>query len=57
MPEVIAPFFAFRALVVANPVWYPNLDEALRRRIFDFMLAVLDAERFDPARVNAYCGA
>lgn len=57
MPEVIAPFYAFRALVIANPVWYPNLDEALRRRIFDFMLAVLDAGRFDPARVNAWCGA
>ncbi len=23
--EVIAPFFAWRALVVANPVWYPGL--------------------------------
>lgn len=56
MLEVIAPFYAFRALVIANPVWYPNLDEAVRRRIFDFLLTVLDAERFDPARVNAYCG-
>ena len=54
--EVAAPFFAFRALVVASPVWYPNLAEPVRRRVFDFLLAVLDEERFDPARVNAYCG-
>jgi len=57
MLEVIAPFYAFRALVIANPIWYPNLDEAVRRRIFDFLLGVLDAGRFDPARVNAWCGA
>ena len=57
MLEAIAPFYAFRALVVANPLWYPKLDEPVRRRIFDFTLAVLAAERFDPARVNEYCGA
>jgi len=54
--EVIAPFFAFRALVVASPVWYPNLTESVRRRVFEFLLAVLREERFDPARVNSYCG-
>jgi hypothetical protein len=55
--EVVAPFYAFRALVVANPLWYPNLAGRLRRRVFDFLVAVLAEERFDPARVNAYCGA
>jgi hypothetical protein len=55
--EVVAPYYAFRALVVANPLWYPNLPAGLRRRVLDFLLAVLSDERFDPARVNAYCGA
>jgi hypothetical protein len=55
--EVAAPFFAWRALVMASPVWYPTLDERLRRRLFDFVLNVLADERFDPARANAYCGA
>jgi hypothetical protein len=55
--EVAAPFFAFRALVMANPVWYPALQPGLRGRILDFALNVLDAPRFEPARVNAYCGA
>jgi hypothetical protein len=55
--EVAAPFFAFRALVMANPLWYPALDASLRRNVLDFALNVLAAPRFEPARVNAYCGA
>ena len=55
--EVAAPFFAWRALVMANPVWYPALDEALRRKMLDFALNVLAEERFDPRRANAYCGS
>jgi hypothetical protein len=56
MLEVAAPFLAFRAIVMANPVWYPALDERLRRTLLDFVLNVLAAERFEPARANAYCG-
>jgi streptomycin 6-kinase len=54
---VVAPFFAFRGLVMASPIWYPNLPEGVRKKIFTFIREVLDAERFDPERVNAYCGA
>jgi hypothetical protein len=54
--EVAAPFFAFRCLVMASPVWYPTLSEDVRRKLFAFLQAVLDAEAFNPARVNAYCG-
>jgi len=56
MLEVVAPFFAFRGLVMASPLWYPTLPEAVRRRLFTFMLRVLDAKAFDPNRVNDYCG-
>jgi hypothetical protein len=55
--ETAAPFFAFRCLVMASPVWYPSLDEAVRRKLFSFMLSVLDAPRFDPARVNGWLDA
>jgi len=55
--EVAAPFYAFRCLVMASPVWYPTLPEEVRRKLFSFLEAVLDAEAFDPALVNAYCGA
>ena len=50
--EVVAPFFAFRCLVMASPVWYPSLDETVRRKLFSFMITTLDAPRFDPAGVN-----
>lgn len=55
--EVAAPFFAFRALVMANPLWYPALEAGVRRKVLDFALNVLDAPHFDPARANQYCGA
>jgi len=55
--EVAAPFIAWRGLVMASPVWYPGLEEPLRQKLFDFILNVLAAERFDPARANAYLGA
>lgn len=50
-----APFFAFRGLVLASPVWYPKLPMEVRRSIFRFIENVLDAPRFDPAHVNEYC--
>jgi aminoglycoside phosphotransferase (APT) family kinase protein len=56
LAAVIAPFYAFRALVMANPLWYPALAAGVRESLVRFTLNVLDAGRFDPARVNAYCG-
>jgi hypothetical protein len=50
--ETAAPFFAFRCLVMASPVWYPSLEEAVRKKLFSFTLRVLDLPRFDPGRVN-----
>ena len=57
LAEVAAPFFAFRALVMASPVWYPNLSETIRRQLLAFIFAVLDTPVFDPREVNRYCGA
>lgn len=54
--ETVAPFFAFRGLVVASPLWYPNLSMDIRRRLFRFIENVLDVPRFQPDRVNEYCG-
>lgn len=48
LSEVIAPFFAWRGLVVASPRWYPHLTAADRDRILSFVERVLRAERFDP---------
>jgi hypothetical protein len=56
MLQVVAPFFAFRGLVMASPVWYPSLADGVRRKLLTFLLTVLDTEVFDPAQINAYCG-
>ena len=55
--KVAAPFFAFRGLVMASPLWYPNLDEGVRRKLFTFIGSVLNAPAFDPEEINEYCGA
>ena len=53
--DTAAPFFAFRGLVLASPVWYPKLPTEVRRTIFRFVENVLNSSRFEPARVNDYC--
>lgn len=53
--DVIAPFFAFRGLVMASPVWYPSLSKSIRQKLFSFIRAVLETERFDPVLINEYC--
>ncbi|HLE42413.1 MAG TPA: phosphotransferase [Methylomirabilota bacterium] len=44
--EVLPPFFAFRALVIASPRWYPTLSEATRRALLDFARAMAEARVF-----------
>ncbi len=52
--EVVAPFFAFRGVVVANPVFYPELTSGQRRLLFNFVNNVLASDRFEIERVNDY---
>lgn len=54
--EVLAPFFAFRGAVVANPVFYPDLSMDGRNKIFRFVKRVLSKSRFEVAKVNEYIG-
>ena len=50
--EMLAPFFAFRGAVVANPVFYPEVTPKQRKMIFRFVNSVLDSERFNPEKVR-----
>jgi aminoglycoside phosphotransferase (APT) family kinase protein len=52
--KVVAPFYAFRGAVVANPLFYPKVTKASRRKIFNFMHNVLRARSFHPDKVNEY---
>lgn len=45
--EVLPPFFAWRALVVASPVWYPTLSPTVRETLLGLAEASLDAGRLD----------
>ena len=52
--KVIPLFYAFRGLVVASPVWYPNLDREIRVKLFNFIRNILSEEEFDYRNVNSY---
>lgn len=52
--EVVQPFYAWRGLVVASPIWYPRLRRDVRLKLFRFIRNVLQFERFDLERVNSY---
>lgn len=52
--KVIAPFFAFRALVVASPTWYPLCSDDVRRALFNFLENALGSEEFNYRDVNSY---
>lgn len=51
---VIQPFYAWRGLVVASPVWYPHLSDEIRHQLFNFILNVLDTEKFSPGDIAEY---
>jgi hypothetical protein len=52
--EVAAPFYAWRGLVIASPLWYPRLPVDVRRAVFNFIVNVLADDRFDYTAVNRY---
>jgi hypothetical protein len=48
----VAPFFAWRVLVLVSPVWYPSVQPALRERLLSFTERLLRGARFDPRSVD-----
>jgi hypothetical protein len=55
--EVLPPFLAFRALVVAHPRWYPTLADDTRRALIGLAHAMAHAEAFDADRLPALLAA
>ncbi|HET7874222.1 MAG TPA: phosphotransferase [Methylomirabilota bacterium] len=51
--EVLPPFFAFRALVIAHPRWYPTLADETRAALLGFARAMAQPGAFDPERLPA----
>jgi hypothetical protein len=54
--EVLPPFLALRALVLAHPGWRPALDESIRRALIGFAAALLEPAPFDHAIVSRVLG-
>ncbi len=52
--EAAPPFLAWRGLVVASPIWYPDLPDEVRRVLFRFIENVLADERFRPDGIDRY---
>ncbi len=55
--EVIQPWFAWRALVLSSPVWYPDLAPEARVKLLRFARRVMDLKRYDVSKVNRYMEA
>lgn len=53
--DVIQPWFAWRALVLASPQWY-SLTDDVRRKLLTFARQVLMADRFAWMAINDYLG-
>jgi Ser/Thr protein kinase RdoA (MazF antagonist) len=50
--ETLPPFLAFRALVIAHPLWYPELSDTLRLALIHFARRMMVDARFDPGDVR-----
>lgn len=50
--DVVGPFYAWRALVLACPAWYPEVADAHRDTMLRFAERLLAGETFDPDRVE-----
>jgi hypothetical protein len=54
--EVLPPFFAFRALVIAHPRWYPHLTDGTRSALLRFARAMATSAVFDRACISSLLG-
>jgi aminoglycoside phosphotransferase (APT) family kinase protein len=54
--EILPPFFAFRAVVIAHPRWYPTLSDGTRRALLGFADAMARPGAFDRRRVQELLG-
>jgi len=55
--DVLPPFFAFRALVLAHPRWYPDLTDATRVALLGFADHMAAGGRYEPSDLVAAVGA
>jgi aminoglycoside phosphotransferase (APT) family kinase protein len=54
LASAIQPWFAWRALVLASPIWYPTISEGVRRKLLAFARQVMSKDRYNYQQVNQY---
>jgi aminoglycoside phosphotransferase family enzyme len=52
--SVVPPYFAWRSLVIASPVWYPHLSMEVRKKILRFATRVLKMKKFEFEDIESY---
>jgi hypothetical protein len=50
--DLVAPFYAWRTLVLASPAWYPGVSPETRDRLLRFAEKLLDGHTFTPQHVD-----
>ena len=55
--DTIAPWLAWRALVLASPTWYPNITNDVRQRLISLASNVLASKNFSWHEINHYLGS
>lgn len=56
LQAVIQPWFAWRALVLASPVWYRSIEEDVRVALLSFARNVVSAKKYNYRRANRFLG-
>ncbi len=52
--SVLAPFYAFRGLVVIHPLYYPEMEYKKRRMIINFIQNVMSSSSFEIEKIDEY---
>jgi hypothetical protein len=52
--QVCSPFFVWRSLVLASPIWYPDLKLVIRKKLFRFIENILEIERLNIKKIPKY---
>lgn len=50
--STVQPFYAWRALVLLNPIWYPSLDVSIRKTLLQFLRNILFTDPFRPEQIR-----
>jgi hypothetical protein len=54
--RIIQPFYVWRVLAAASPVWSSSLSLPVRKMLLRFVKNMLASEDFDPERIDDYFG-